>query len=836
MNGLSDIEVIESRKKYGSNSINIKSDNRFIKLFIKTLGDPIIKIMLIALAIRFIMLFKDENWFETLGMLISIFLSSLISSLSEYGSNKSFDALQKMYEDIKVSVKRDGKLHMIKLDEVVVGDIVYLSSGDAVPADGYIIDGCVNVDEASLTGESKEITKNINDTLLRGSVITNSKCIIKVNKVGVNTVYGNIAKEISSEAPISPMRIRLTKLAKTISKIGYIGGILASISFIFNKLFIANNFNIDIIISLISNPIYVIDLLISAVTLIVTIIIVCVPEGLPMMVALVLSSNMKKLLKNNVLVRKAVGIEASGSMNVLLTDKTGTLTEGNMSVIGIITFDNKHYNTIEEMNGLYKSEVLTSLIYNNESYYDNKDVVGGNSTDRAILKYIGQYKKELEILDFKYFNSNDKYSSVFLSNKCLYSKGATEVLIDKCDYYLTSDGIKKIIRNKDSYKELLYKYTTKGIRVISIIKDNIFIGYILLRDKLRDSSKSTLKTIKDAGIHVIMITGDDINTASSIANDLELINNDDLIIDHDTLINLDDDYIINNYKRIKVIARALPSDKSRIATILENNGLVVGMTGDGVNDAPALKKASVGISLGSGSEVAKEASDLVILDDNIKSIETAILYGRTIFKSIRKFIIFQLTMNFIALILSIIGPVIGFTTPITIMQMLWINMIMDTLAGLAYSYEVPLIRYMKELPIKKNENILNKYMYSSIIVNSLYCSIILIIFLISKYTYLIIRNNINTLLTGFFSLFVFFSIFNAFNARSERINILSGIHKNKVFLCILLFIFLAQLYIIYFGGTLFRTFGLNIKELLFILIISTSVIIVDMIRKLLIRR
>ena len=362
MNGLTDEEVVVSRKKYGSNNISVKKQNKLLNLIIESLGDPIIKIMLIALAIRFVLLFKDQNWYETLGMLISILLSSLISSLSEYGSNKSFERLQSEYENIKVRVRRNGKNETINNDDVVVDDIVLLTSGELIPADGILIEGSIGVDESSINGESKEVTKVLGQRVFKGSVVLSGSASIRIEKVGINTVYGSIAKGLTENNLPSPMRIRLTKLAKIISRIGYIGAILASISNIFNTVFISNNFDEAIIMSLITNPKYVVDLVIETVTLAVTIIIVCVPEGLPMMVALVLSSNMKRMLKNNVLVRKAVGIETSGSMNVLLTDKTGTLTKGKLSVIGICLPDDTHFNTLDDMKDDLK----------NIAYYYNK--------------------------------------------------------------------------------------------------------------------------------------------------------------------------------------------------------------------------------------------------------------------------------------------------------------------------------------------------------------------------------------------------------------------------------------------------------------------------------
>lgn len=835
MNGLTDEEVIISRKKYGSNSINIKKQNKLFRLIIESLGDPIIKIMLIALSIRFVLLFKDQNWYETLGMLISILLSSLISSLSEYGSNKSFERLQSEYENITVRVKRNGKNMSIKNDEVVVGDIVLLSSGELIPADGKVVEGMIGIDESSINGESKEVKRKINDHVFKGSVVLSGNASIVVEKVGINTIYGSIAKELTEVNLPSPMKVRLTKLAKIISRIGYIGAILASVSNIFNTVFINNDFNYEIILTLITNPKYVIDLIIETITLAVTIIIVCVPEGLPMMVALVLSSNMKRLLKNNVLVRKAIGIETSGSMNVLLTDKTGTLTKGKLSVMGISLVNDKHYNTIDDINNNIKNIFIDALLYNNESYFEDDKISGGNSTDKAILSFVGKHNKIKKVVDKIEFSSENKYSYVLLDDHKSYYKGASEVLIKLASFYIEDDGNKKYIKDKKEILKKIDKYTEQGIRVLSILQNNTLLGFILLRDEIRTEAKSTLKSIEEAGIHTIMITGDDVKTSKSIADSLGMLKKDSLVISHNELENMTDEDIVNYYRRIKVIARALPKDKARVAKVLEHHNLVVGMTGDGVNDAPALKIADVGISLGSGSEVAKEASDIVILDNNIKSIESAILFGRTIFKSVRKFIIFQLTMNLIALFLSIVGPFMGISSPITIMQMLWINMIMDTLAGLAYSYEYPLKRYMKERPIKRDEPIMNKYMYSSIILISIYSFILLSLFLKSDLVYLFIRNDNKTLMTAFFSLFVFISVFNAFNSRTERMNLLANISKNKVFIVILLFITIAQIFLIYYGGSLFRTFGLNFNELIFVIILAFTVIPLDEIRKLFIK-
>ncbi len=829
--GLTDEEVIVSRKMYGSNSINVKNENKFFRLLLESLGDPIIKIMLIALSIRVVFLFSSFNWYETLGMLISILLSSLISTLSEYGSGKSFERLQSEYESISVRVKRNNKLVSIPNEEVVVGDIVMLTSGEIIPADGEVITGSIGVDESSINGEAKEVIKNKGDKILKGSVVISGQGSMKVINVGINTIYGDIAKELNDKVPDSPLKIRLRHLAKIISRIGYIGAILVAISYLFNVFFVENNFDMDIIMPLFHDPKFVLDNLIYAFTLAVTIIIVCVPEGLPMMVALVLSSNMKRMLKNNVLVRKLVGIETCGSLNVLLTDKTGTLTKGKLSVIGIVDAENHTYNHLSEMKLEVRNTFFEALLYNNESYYEDDAIVSGNMTDKAILKFLGHHSKTMKIKESLPFDSQNKYSYVLLENDVSYLKGAKEVILDKCLYYLDKNNYKRIIRDKEKIHHQVEMYTKRGIRVIAVAKDNILLGFVLIRDEIREEAREVLANIKEAGIDVMMITGDDAQTAKSIAKELGMLGDNGLVLTHNELENMSDEELLQKYRQIKVIARALPRDKSRVAKVLESHDLVVGMTGDGVNDAPALKKANVGFAMGSGSEVAKEASDIVILDDNIKSIANAILYGRTIFKSIRKFIIFQLSMNFCALALSIFGPFIGVTTPVTVMQMLWINMIMDTLAGLAYSYEAPLKRYMKEPIIKKDEAILNRYMYSSIIFTALYSSALLILFLKVPFFQQFIRSENRYYMTAFFSLFIFLSIFNAFNARTPRANLFAGILQNRVFIVIMSFIFLAQVYLIYFGGSLFRTFGLTLKEFFFVLALASTIIPADIIRK-----
>ncbi len=848
--GLNDNDVTKYRKEYGSNALSIKKKDSFFKLLLETLGDPIIKILIIALAFKTIVLFKNFDWYETIGILIAILLASFISTISEYGSEKAFDKLQEESSKIKAKVRRNGITKEVFIEDIVVNDIVVLESGDRVPADGVLIEGELICDESQLTGETKEIYKDKdNYKLYRGTVVTQKIGLMKVTKVGDNTYYGKISKELQEKSPESPLKTRLKVLANTISKIGYVGAALGFISHLFSIIVIGNNYDHNLIMQTVTNVNLMSNYIIESLTLAVTIIIVCVPEGLPMMITLVLSSNMKRMLKSGVLVRKLVGIETAGSLNILFFDKTGTITEGKPQVIGFIDNKLNYYNNKNEIRNQNLKDLLElSLGYNNESSFDDKgNIIGGNTTDKALLEFNGHVNKNVKILSNTPFNSKNKYSSTtvkYNNENLTLIKGAFELILSKSKYYL-DNGDKKLLLNKTKIENEMTKYLEKKVRIVGIaisstkeLKDLTILGFILIKDKVRKEAKKTLEEIKNANIKTVMITGDNKKTAIAIAKEVGIITNEkDIVITSEELNKLNDNEIRKILKDLKVVARAMPMDKSKLVEIAKQENLVVGMTGDGVNDAPALKKASVGFSLGSGTEVAKEASDIIILDDNISSISKAILFGRTIFKSIRKFIIFQLSLNICALLVSIIGPLVKVETPVTVMQMLWINMIMDTLAALAFSYEPPLKEYMKEKSKPKDEKIINKYMTNEILTSGIYSSLLCILFLklpiFSKFFRYSEDNKY--LMTAFFGLFIFIGIFNSFNARTNRLNLLSNIYKNKIFLSIILFIIIVQLILIYYGGDIFRTYGLTLKELQIMILVAFSIIPIDIIRKIILR-
>ena len=842
-NGLTNEEVIINRKKYGSNTFSKKKQESFIKLLLETFSDPIIKILLIALGIKTIFLIRDFDWYETVGIVLAILIASLISSISEYGSSKAFNKLTEETSKINVRVRRNGEVITIPIDEIVVNDIVIVSEGDKIPADGVLILGNISVDESMMNGEAIEAYKNINDVVYMSTVVYSGNAEILVRYVGDNTFYGKMAMELQEDSSESPLKLRLSRLANLISKLGYIASGLVAISYLFYMVFIVNGFDGGKIIDTISNGRMMFGYLLDSLTLCVTIIVVSFPEGLPMIITLVLSSNMKRMLKDNVLVRKLVGVETAGNINVLFTDKTGTLTNGKLDVIGFLDGSG---NEIISMNDNLRELFNMSISVNNESSYDrvNNVIIGGNITDKALLNYVKEYKCECSILKREEFNSKNKYMYTKIKYKghnINLVKGSYEVISKKCNSYYDCLGNKHMISNKSMIDKNISVLSSNKLRVLALaisedretLNNLTLLGFVILADEVRDNVQLGIDMVKRASIHTIMITGDNRDTAVSIAKELKLVENpDDIVITSDKLNQMSDNEIKKIFSNIKVIARAMPHDKSRLVDIAKSMDLVVGMTGDGVNDAIALKKADVGFAMGSGTEVAKEAADIVILDNNFYSIANAILYGRTIFKSIRKFIICQLTINLCSLLVSIIGPFIGIPVPITVVQMLWINMIMDTLSGLAFSYEPALLEYMCEEPKKKSESIINGYMFNQIITTGLYSAILCIFFLKSNFVNLMFGDD---LMTAFFGLIIFISIFNSFSARTHRLNILGNITKNKVFIGIISFVIIMQVILIYKGGDLFRTSGLTIDEFIIMLMFSLTVVPVDFVRKLILK-
>ncbi len=876
LTGLSSIEVERSEKKYGKNIISKKKRKGFLSQYLASFGDPIIKILLIALGINIVFMFKDANWYDSAGIAFALMVATLVSTISEYGSESAFEKLQQESGSINCRVKRNNSLILLPVSELVVGDLVFLQAGERIPADGHVAYGELMVDQSALNGESKEIRKTSGSTvvsatsdllsksgLFTGSVVCEGDGAMIVDCVGDQTFYGKLAIEIQEDSATSPLRERLQKLATTISKMGYTAAAFIAIANLFITFIVSSNFDKAIISAKLADFPFVFQTFLNTVTLAVTVIVMAVPEGLPMMITVVLSANMKKMLKDNVLVRKLVGIETAGSLNILFTDKTGTLTQGKLQVTTVLSGDGKKYDSLASLKKTAPrllSQIAIGCIYNTDSGISTEkkkdSVIGGNATDRALLQYIlpvtNDYKN-ISLVSHMPFNSKNKYSySEIKQNGTIkyIVKGAPEILLSRCSYYIDSFGAKKPFK-RAAVNEKMSEMGNKAIRMLAIAESNspidfkrsselTLVGIIGIRDDIRREATSAITQITSAGVQTVMITGDNKETAVAIAKEIGLLkkNDQDAVYTGQDLAHMDDNDIKKRLKQIRVIARAMPTDKSRLVRLSQEMGMVAGMTGDGINDAPALKKSDVGFAMGSGTEVAKEAGDIVIVDNNISSISKAILYGRTIFKSIRKFIIFQLTMNLAAVALCIICPFIGINAPLTVLQMLWVNMIMDTLGGLAFAGEPALSEYMKEPPKRRDEAIINRYMYSQVLFMGIYMTIMCILFLTLPFTRNIFGYGDGTdyFMTSFFALFIFAGVLNCFSARTYRINLLAHLVKNKMFIGIMICVTIIQTIIIYNGGTVFRTVGISPWHLQLTLLIAFSVIPADLVRKFILRK
>lgn len=861
--GLSDTQVKESREKNGSNALSKAEQESIWSKLLEGFKDKMIIILLVALAINVIFVFMGQaEWYEAVGIAVAVIIANTVSVLSEHKNESKFQELQEEASKTKCKLYRNGVLTEIFIDEIVVGDLVVLQSGDKIPADGIIVDGEIKVEQSTLNGETKEASKRklgknkLGDTkdllnefyLFRGTVVCNGECVMEVTTVGDNTLYGELAKEMQEETRESPLKVKLGILADKIAKFGYTGGILIAIAYLFQKIFLDTGFDMNQVSQIVSDIPFFLNLIVNSVILAVIIIVVAVPEGLPMMIALVLAMNMGKMMKDNVLVRKINGIETAGGLNILFSDKTGTITEGKLSVSELADGDINKYSSMDSMSKAFEERLIIGIGMNNSSSISNNNIIGGNSTDRCLMKFLLDNKKEIStdgLIEFQPFDSVRKYSTVITninSQKQKYIKGAPEKIIDLCDTYIDKDGNEKKL-NKEKINKYLDEQAQKAMRLIAIaVTDEIekdetkakmkLIAIISIRDNVRKEAIEAIKEVQNAGVQVVMVTGDRKETAMAIAKEAGLLaSNEDLVYTSSELAELSDQELTDKIKKIKVVARALPTDKSRLVRIAQELDLVVGMTGDGVNDAPALKKADVGFAMGSGTDVAKEAGDIIIMDDNFLSIEKAILYGRTIFKSIRKFIVFQLTVNVAAVFLSFIGPLIGVHEPLTIIQMLWVNLIMDTLAALAFGGEPPLKRYMKEKPISRKESIVTKNMISSIIlIGGIICAVSLALVLNSNLRNLF-PNEHNYIETVVFAYFIFATIFNSFNARTESLNLFEHISENRRFLTVMGLITVVQIILIYVGGELLRTVPLTLNSWLIILGLAILVIPIDLVRK-----
>ena len=877
-NGLTDKQVEESRSKFGSNEIPDSEPTTFWEEFKETFSDPMIKILLAIAALMIVMFFFGyAEIYEPLGTIVAVLIVATVSAKTGVASDTKYRELKDNTEKDKCKVHRNGVITVIDVDDVVVGDKVLLQSGDKIPADGVLIDGALRVDNSALNGEAEECKKTAasedfqledditGDTfvdahsLFRGAVIFDGEGILDVRKVGLKTMMGKMAEEMQEDEPDSPLKVKLAKLAKQISTFGYIGAVLIAVLYL--VYFVMQAGGVSQYFAMGIEP--VVKDVVRALSLAIVIIVCAVPEGLPLMISLVLMQNTSKMLDHNVLVRKAEGIETAGSLNILFSDKTGTITKGMLEVVDFFTGDGNSID-IAQLSKHSKVKGLVDLAIgkNTQSMFDaSHKVIGGNATDQALMKFLGEEtfktlenSSEYKIIKQQSFNSANKFSQARIDStgKTFY-KGAPEKLLANAVKYLDADGnictMDNAILNRKidelaakAMRVLAFGYSEKDMVENSINDDIVIIGLGGIRDDVRPEAKEAIREVQGAGIQVVMITGDRLETAVAIAKDAGLLKGgSDRALSSAQLNEMSDEEVKKIIPNIRVIARALPTDKSRMVRLCQEMNLVVGMTGDGVNDSPALKRADVGFAMGSGTEAAKEAGKIVILDDNFKSIKDAILYGRTIYHNILKFCKFQLVINVAAVVVSAIAPFFGVDEPLKVTHLLFVNLVMDGLGAMMLGNEPAKEEYMAEAPRKRDESIVSKKMMGQILTMGIWLTVVSFIYLKVPFFVNLFANE-EQHLTGYFVLFIVAALFNGFNVRDDGFAIFAGLNENKDFIKVFLIIIIVQALLVNAAivplapfqwiGEMFSCVPFGIKGWIAVVLLACTMIPADMVRKL----
>ena len=826
--GLSSEEVKTSRIKYGSNVLTELPKETLARKFLNNLSDPMIIILLCALVIQLVLFFMGRaEWFEPFGIFVAVLIAGGVSSITEYQQEQKASFLKSQQEAGETTkVIRDGSIHEIHVSEVVTGDVIFLQAGDKIPADGVLIDGAVKVDQSALNGETEEAEKipNVSDEkfdikdllnkyyVYRGTVVCSGEGYEKISVVGDKTLFGELALEVQEAQRKTPLQVKLGKLAKQISVFGYTGAIAIVLGILLRTLITGN----------LPSDFYAwAQLLIDAVTVAVTIVVCAVPEGLPMLTSMLMSFQSMQMAGDNVLVRKINGLETAGSLNLLFTDKTGTITEGRLTIAEIAMPDAKVFTELKGLDNETLNDLIIGAGVNNSATVGDGNVIGGNSTDRALMSFFKDNPSILKIISkakndvkkFTAFNSDNKMSTVEFNDGSVYVKGAPEKILVQC----------KNIPDRKKLDDYINAQADRAMRLLAIAKEAEnkmeLICVLSIRDNVRKEAVDAIKQVRSAGIQVVMVTGDRKETAVAIAKEAGLISSpNEIAMTSQEMAAKSDEELKKILPDLRVISRALPSDKSRLVKIAQELNLVVGMTGDGVNDSPALKKADVGFAMGSGTEVAKEAGDITILDDNFKSIAKAILYGRSMFKSIRKFLVFQLTVNVAAVVTCFLGPLFGQNIMLTVIQLLLINLAMDTLAAIAFGSEPPREQYMNEKPIPRDENIITPSMFNDILIGAAYVTLIcMAVMFFGPVKKLFMTDDIIYLRTALFAVFMMSITFNGLSMASS---------KNCVL--VMLFIFVLQWVFVEFGGEVLSVKALSLDSWLNCFVLAVLIVPVKM--------
>ena len=860
--GLSDEQVTQSKAKFGTNELAKKEQESLWSMFIGAFDDIWIKVLCAALALKVVLavlgmvipaIAGENDAVEIISIVLAIGLATGFSTLSEYRNTSRSEALQEEYNKTYAKVIRGGKLVKILTSEIVKGDTVLIQSGDKVPADGLIFEGSVKVSQAALNGESRDETKvpaqtmedaestdySSDSKVFMGSVVTSGEGYMVVTVVGDASELGKINKALTDDSEEEERKdtssLKLEVVAAGIGKLGVSAAAIAGI--------------LQVVVTVMRTdetvtPVFVVLLAAEAVMLMASIVIMAVPEGLPMMNSLVQSMNTESMYKKNILVSHKAAFSDSAYMNLLFSDKTGTITEGNLSLVEFVTGDG---NVADR---LLDQEFLEAVTLNNLAKISEGKAIGSNNMDRALLTYAiangaADAVDASKVREVSGFDSEKKCATVTLADGTVYWKGATENVIDDITHYKAQDGAVKEFTavEKEKVMEQMIAEAKRTMKLLTVAKfagdKKILLAVLCLRDNVRTDAVETVEVLNRAGIQVVMVTGDAEETAVAIAREAGILKDEhtDVVLTHDELEEMSDEELKKKLPNLRVVSRAKPLDKKRLVTIAQQLDDVCGMTGDGVNDAPALKQADIGFAMGDGTAVAQEAGDVVILNNSLTSIKDCVLNSRTMAKSVGKFLIFQLTVNISTLLMNIIAPVLGWTEPFSIVQILWINLIMDTLAAMAFGGEPILDRYMNDKPVKRTDNILTGYIKSAIGTSSVFITLgsILILENIGGITdYVMPASCTDPELyekTFMFAFFIYAIIFNSFNTRSDRFNLFEHIGENKNFILVMGSIFVLQTVIIQIGGQVFNTTMLSVRALIVSMALGFLIIPVDLVRK-----
>lgn len=864
--GLSEDEVQINRANYGDNLLTPPKRPSLWKLYLEKFQDPVVKVLLVAAIFSLIISFIEQEFAETIGIIFAILLATGIGFFFEYDANKKFDLLNAVNEETLVKVIRAGKVREIPRKDVVVGDIIILETGEEIPADGELIEALsLQVNESNLTGEPV-VEKTTNEAefdleatyssnlVMRGTTVVDGHGMMKVIKVGDATEIGKVARQSTEQSTEpTPLNIQLTKLANLIGKVGFTIAIATFLIFVTKDLYHyigANEINgwhsyVDIA-----------QIVLKYFMMAVTLIVVAVPEGLPMSVTLSLALNMRRMLATNNLVRKMHACETMGAITVICTDKTGTLTQNLMQV-----HEPKFY-ALKEAKVLgddFTSKLVSEGIsVNSTAFLEDSEEQGklkgvGNPTEVALLLWLNSLgrdylaiREKSKVIDQLTFSTERKYMATLVHSgqtgkKVLYIKGAPEIVLSKCKEVVLSDGQVSAQDYKKTFDEQLMTYQNMAMRTLGfaykIVDDNEdadcvalvsandlnFLGVVAISDPIREDVPAAVAKCQSAGIGIKIVTGDTPGTATEIARQIGLWTAADTERNRITGVafaELTDEEALERVRDLKIMSRARPTDKQRLVQLLQQKGEVVAVTGDGTNDAPALNHAQVGLSMGTGTSVAKEASDITLLDDSFNSIGTAVMWGRSLYKNIQRFIVFQLTINFVALLIVLIGAFMGTELPLTVTQMLWVNLIMDTFAALALASIPPSEKVMNDKPRKSDDFIITKPMrYNIIGVGTIFLAVLM--GLIFYFTDAAGAMSVHDL-TIFFTFFVMLQFWNLFNARvfGTTDSAFKGLSKSYGMELVVLAILGGQFCIVQFGGDIFRTEPLNFHT--WVVIIATS--------------